>query len=295
MKSLLSEYYGDNVRWFVADVIDSTPPFGLEGRVRVRIHGVHSPSTKDIKQSDLPWAQVVLPTTEGGVSGLGRTPRLEAGALVFGFFIDGKASQVPLVLGSIPRVEFPSRVQQRVEFESVLERLKPVDNYYETIINVVTKNLNVQASQTGSVGQDTREHRVGEGVKFFLDRGYTIKQSIAIMGALDFTSTMITYNVSEGQQVPALGIGLWSNQRLRDLKNFSNDWKTFPVQLAFVLYELNTSQTIANSRLVNIDKIDGEEETCQEVFARYYLKVKDTAKIESIKNFAIDLYGKLVG
>ena len=54
MKSLLSEYYGDNVRWFVADVIDSTPPFGLEGRVRVRIHGVHSPSTKDIKQSDLP-------------------------------------------------------------------------------------------------------------------------------------------------------------------------------------------------------------------------------------------------
>ena len=86
------KYYGDKTRWFVGDVIDGTPPYGYEGRVRVRIHGVHNPSARQIAQNDLPWAQVVLPTTEGGVSGLGTTPRIEAGALVFGFFMDGKQS-----------------------------------------------------------------------------------------------------------------------------------------------------------------------------------------------------------
>jgi hypothetical protein len=108
------KYYGDKTRWFVGDVIDGTPPYGYEGRVRVRIHGVHNPSARQIAQNDLPWAQVVLPTTEGGVSGLGTTPRIEAGALVFGFFMDGKQSQVPLILGSIPRTEYPSPVQKSV-------------------------------------------------------------------------------------------------------------------------------------------------------------------------------------
>ena len=28
------EYYGDNVRWFIATVIDASPPFGFEGRVK---------------------------------------------------------------------------------------------------------------------------------------------------------------------------------------------------------------------------------------------------------------------
>ena len=37
-----SEFYGDNVRWFIATVIDASPPFGFEGRVKIRVHGLHS-------------------------------------------------------------------------------------------------------------------------------------------------------------------------------------------------------------------------------------------------------------
>ena len=54
MKALPYEYYGDNFRWFIATVIDVSPPYGYEGRVQIRIHGLHSSSTKDIPQGDLP-------------------------------------------------------------------------------------------------------------------------------------------------------------------------------------------------------------------------------------------------
>ena len=76
------EYYGDDFRWFVATVINSTPPFGFEGRVRIRVHGIHNPSTGEIGESDLPWAQVMIPLTEGGSSGHGRGPQVLPGALV---------------------------------------------------------------------------------------------------------------------------------------------------------------------------------------------------------------------
>ena len=84
MSSILSEFYGDNTRWLIATVIDATPPYGLEGRVRIRVHGLHTESTKEIPQRDLPWAQCVIPTTEGGSSGIGRVPQLQPNALVFG-------------------------------------------------------------------------------------------------------------------------------------------------------------------------------------------------------------------
>ena len=71
------EYYGDNVRWFIATVIDASPPFGFEGRVKIRIHGLHSEETYLLPQQDLPWAQCVLPTTEGGVSGIGKSPKIQ--------------------------------------------------------------------------------------------------------------------------------------------------------------------------------------------------------------------------
>ena len=79
-KPIPSEYYGDNTRWFIATVIDASPPYGFEGRVKIRVHGLHTESTRDIPQDALPWAQCVLPTTEGGVSGLGRIPQLQPSA-----------------------------------------------------------------------------------------------------------------------------------------------------------------------------------------------------------------------
>ena len=112
----MSEYYGDKTRWFIATVINSTPPIGYEGRVKIRIHGLHKASTVNIPEDHLPWAQCVLPTTEGGVSGIGKIPRVLPNALVFGMFMDGKSSQTPIVLGSLPRIELPTQIQKDTKF-----------------------------------------------------------------------------------------------------------------------------------------------------------------------------------
>lgn len=113
MKAINTNFYGDNTRWFIGTVVSHTPPTGYEGRVQVRINGIHSHSTDDVPQHHLPWATVVIPTTEEGVSGLGMTPKIMSGAQVFGFFVDGVASQVPVVLGSIPKTDFETPIQER--------------------------------------------------------------------------------------------------------------------------------------------------------------------------------------
>ena len=106
---MLSEFYGDQpMRWFVGVVVEKGADEPRLGRVKVRIPGVHGP---DVTNEDLPYAQVLIPTTEPGTSGLGWNPALEPSATVFGIFLDGKQSQLPLVMGSIPVVHMPSLTQ----------------------------------------------------------------------------------------------------------------------------------------------------------------------------------------
>lgn len=105
IKTLYNDFYGDETRWWVGVVESVNDPI-KQGRVKVRIYGIHSASSEDIPISALPWAQVVAPVTQGGTSGLNGTPiGIQPYAQVFGIFLDGKHSQLPLVLGSIPRVD----------------------------------------------------------------------------------------------------------------------------------------------------------------------------------------------
>ena len=99
-----TEFYGDNTRWFIGVVKNINDPLEL-GRVQVKIFGIHEGTKEDIPDADLPYAQVVMPITEGGVKGLGNTVGLQVNARVFGIFLDGKNSQDPLVLGSLPKIE----------------------------------------------------------------------------------------------------------------------------------------------------------------------------------------------
>lgn len=97
-------YYGDSTRWFVGTVTDLNDPMEL-GRIRVRIMGIHSDNKIDIPDDVLPWAQTVIPITEGGTNGLGINTGIQVNARVFGLFLDGNNSQLPLVLGSMPKLE----------------------------------------------------------------------------------------------------------------------------------------------------------------------------------------------
>ena len=73
-------------------------------RYRVRIYGYHPDNETLLSNDDLPYAQVMLPTTAGtGGAGVGQPPRLSGGDTVFGFFLDGNDSQQPIIMGSLPR------------------------------------------------------------------------------------------------------------------------------------------------------------------------------------------------
>ena len=98
------QYYGDETRWFVGTVVSISDPLQL-GRVRVRIFGIHTEKTGLIQESDLPWAQTVSPITEGGSSGIGTNLGIKVQAQVYGIFLDGKESQLPLVIGSVAKYE----------------------------------------------------------------------------------------------------------------------------------------------------------------------------------------------
>jgi len=83
---------------FFGIVEDRQDPLQI-GRVRVRIHGIHTDDKQMIATPDLPWAQVILPTTSAGLSGIGTQHGLVEGSTVFGFFRDGDTCQDPVITG----------------------------------------------------------------------------------------------------------------------------------------------------------------------------------------------------
>ena len=92
----------DGFLWFYGVVEDRQDPYMI-GRVRVRCFGHHTGNKTTLPTEDLPWAQVMLPVTSAGISGIGQTPLgLVEGSHVFGFFRDGEARQEPVVMGSLP-------------------------------------------------------------------------------------------------------------------------------------------------------------------------------------------------
>jgi len=92
----------DGFVWFLGVVEDRQDPY-LIGRVRVRCFGHHTGDKVVLPTEDLPWAQVMLPVTSAGISGIGQSPMgLVEGSHVFGFFRDGESRQEPVVMGSMP-------------------------------------------------------------------------------------------------------------------------------------------------------------------------------------------------
>jgi len=75
-------------------VEDNNDPQML-GRVRVRAFGIHPTDTTKVPTEDLPWAYIV-----SGTYGANYKPP-ELNAWAFGFFLDGKSAQQPMLLGTM--------------------------------------------------------------------------------------------------------------------------------------------------------------------------------------------------
>lgn len=84
----------NNLSWFFGVVEDNNDPQML-GRVKVRCFGVHPIDKSAVPTEDLPWAYVITGTYNAAY----KPPELNS--WVFGFFLDGKGAQQPMLLGTL--------------------------------------------------------------------------------------------------------------------------------------------------------------------------------------------------
>ena len=115
----MTQYQGKTgFTWFTGVIEDRNDPLFLN-RVRVRIYGAHSHDKQLIATPDLPWAEVMMPTTSPSLSGLGTTTHgLVEGSTVMGFYRDNLNMQDPVVIGSfigIPQEYY--RIDESVDDE----------------------------------------------------------------------------------------------------------------------------------------------------------------------------------
>jgi len=101
----------DGFRWWIGQIPPKTKSSseqsngaGWGNRVKVRILGYHPYSVVELPDDDLPWANVLLGTTDGsGAANRANSVALSPGDTVFGFFLDGDNGQVPVIMGVFGR------------------------------------------------------------------------------------------------------------------------------------------------------------------------------------------------
>jgi hypothetical protein len=90
-------FLGGSFYWFIGQIADDS-----RYRYKVRIIGQHEQDESEVTAEDLPWAQVMYPVTSGsGQGGSYQSPALKQGMFVFGFFLDGKDQQTPIIMGCL--------------------------------------------------------------------------------------------------------------------------------------------------------------------------------------------------
>lgn len=138
--------------WFHGVVEDRADPLYLN-RVRVRCYGYHTPDKALLPTEDLPWATILLPTTESGTSGVGRSPHgLVEGSWVVGFFRDGTDAQDPIIMGSVASLNTVEADPSKGFFDPLGNYPKKTDdeltNYLPASdVNRAARGLATQASK----------------------------------------------------------------------------------------------------------------------------------------------------
>ena len=238
-------YYGDKSRWFIGIVVDVNDPLRLD-RVKVRIQGIHTSDTKMIPNDDLPWAQVVIPVTEGGSSGLGSNSSLKPRAQVYGIFLDGDDSQLPLVVGSIPKIESVVNETSSSVTEKYPSGITNVDFVLDGNSNI-EKCVNFFTSPTGG--------------------NYSLIQACGIVGNFMVESGVTVDPKAENKSEGSRGIAQWNpaTGRLDRLIKYSTnilklDYLSLEAQLLYTKYELETFPHLGDALLRQANTIKSATE-----------------------------------
>jgi hypothetical protein len=295
------DYYGDDVRWFIGTIININDPLQL-GRCQIRIFGVHPDRTSDLANADLPWAQTVSPITEGGSSGIGTNVGIQPLALVYGIFLDGKNSQLPLVIGSMPKYERdPLRLREdttgliadQVQRSNITQSHNEVKNFVPAPI--IDKEL--------LVGSDNNER----AFNYFLTSeggGFTPAQAAGMIGnfCVESFANLRGGEISPTQEAlngdGSFGIAQWypggAENRLAQLKNFAANnnlpYNSLYAQLTFTTHELYT-KSYFGLRELKASRTPAEASKTFEL--RFERPLKTAARSDERIAFAEENYRKL--
>lgn len=284
----MMEHYGDNVRWFVGVATNNLDPLQL-GRVQVRIFGIHSRDYIAIPNHALPWATVLQGTHSGGTSGIGMIPQILPGAQVFGMFLDGKESQLPCIIGVMPKIEIPSEqqlssMQLRTATYSTGYDIGQVDPALARAAGLTTEP-NVLPINQSLVGNSSVE----QAFNFFTSRGFTEKQAAGIVGNLIVESgPNLPPHGPRGDGGKAAGIAQWHPGRRRIYEQvFGKPWQdtTFSDQLQFIIWELNNSDTHSgnlNKKAGDNLKVANTVEAAASIFDAQYERSSGAARSRRI-------------
>ena len=275
-------FYGDQNRWFVGLVIDIDDPLKLD-RVKVRIQGIHTHDTSLIPNSDLPWAQVAIPVTEGGSSGIGANASLKPRAQVFGFFLDGKNSQLPLVIGSIPKIE--TYANQSGDADNAYPSLNKKSDLGNIDLNLdgnsnIEKAFNFFVSEEG--GNYTMEQACGMIGNFCVESGPTLNPKAVAPGE---GSTGIA------QWNPAAAAGNRLGKLIEYSATLGLDHLSLGAQLLYTKYELETFSYLGDGPLRKTDNVKDATIVFQDAYERPNKAVAHTNKRI---NYGKEVFDKLV-
>jgi hypothetical protein len=150
---LKSNFLGrDGFRWWIGQI----PPAesmdkqinkeGWGNRTKVRILGYHPYDDGELPNEELPWAQILLSTTDGsGASNMATNHKIRPGDIVFGFFLDGDNAQIPVISGVFGRTD-------QVPSTTYTSPFVPFTGYTDRIENDGSRvKINEQNEQTNTV------------------------------------------------------------------------------------------------------------------------------------------------
>jgi len=187
----------DGFRWWIGQI----PPANAQGgqangsgwgnRIKVRIMGYHPYNTVELPDEDLPWAQVMIPTTAGsGAANVATDVKLKGGDTVFGFFLDGDNAQIPVIMGcfgrtsQVPSATYKGAFQPFTGYTNKIKKpngtLKP-DQSNEQNAATQKSPRHVSPKQAKSVGKDEVSYfsAIGDTVQVATSKQGTTVNKIA--------------------------------------------------------------------------------------------------------------------
>jgi hypothetical protein len=178
------DFAGHEFVWFVGEVESRNDPLKL-GRVRVRCFGWHPTSKDELPTNQLPWAGTVQPVTAPPAPSSGLT----AGTWVFGFFMDGKLAQRPMIMGLIPGYRFDENKQNG---ESELPRGARVEPDYPSPQSTLRRD-----SRITGIGFDVAANSTWDEPEEPDDKEYPYVQTVSSEAGFITETILGPYQTSE--------------------------------------------------------------------------------------------------